>query len=60
MGVYGMIISDTNNFDDAWEGVYEPKNICYAFMQGLFAFGKTQFIYVINFSNQFKQVVGIT
>lgn len=53
MGVYGMIISDTNNFDNAWEGVYEPKNICYAFMQGLFAFGKTQFIYVINFSNQF-------
>lgn len=39
MGVYGMIISETNNFDNAWEGVYEPTNICYAFMQGLFAFG---------------------
>jgi L-type amino acid transporter 8 len=39
MGVYGMIISETNNFDNAWEGVYEAKNICYAFMQGLFAFG---------------------
>lgn len=45
MGVYGMIISDTNNFDNAWEGVYEPKNICYAFMQGLFAFGKSQFLF---------------
>ncbi|KAG5677972.1 hypothetical protein PVAND_007684 [Polypedilum vanderplanki] len=39
MGVYGMIISDTNNFDDAWSGDYDAKKICYAFMQGLFAFG---------------------
>lgn len=39
MGVYGSFISDTNNFDNAWEGVYDAKNICYAFMQGLFAFG---------------------
>lgn len=35
MGVYGTIISDTNNFENAWEGTFEPKNICYAFMQGV-------------------------
>jgi amino acid transporter len=39
MGVYGTIISETNNFETAWEGNYEPKNICYAFLQGLFAYG---------------------
>jgi L-type amino acid transporter 5 len=39
MGVYGMVISDTNNFEDAWSGEYDAKKICYAFMQGLFAFG---------------------
>lgn len=39
MGIYGMIISGTENFDNAFEGTYDAKNICYAFMQGLFAFG---------------------
>lgn len=39
MGIYGMVISDKSNFDNPWEGNYDPKNICYAFMQGLFAFG---------------------
>ena len=34
-----MLISETNNFENAFEGKYEAKNICYAFMQGLFAFG---------------------
>ncbi|CAG9811807.1 unnamed protein product [Chironomus riparius] len=39
MGIYGMSISGTSNFDNAFEGTYDAKNICYAFMQGLFAFG---------------------
>lgn len=39
MGAYGMAISETNNFDNAWVGKYDATNICYAFMQGLFAFG---------------------
>lgn len=39
MGSISFAISDTHNFTNAWEGNYDPKNICYAFMQGLFAFG---------------------
>lgn len=39
MGVLSFFISDTNNFEDAWDGNYDPKSISYAFMQGLFAFG---------------------
>lgn len=39
MGIYGAFTSDRNNFTNAWEGNFDPKNICYAFMQGLFAFG---------------------
>ncbi|XP_070507995.1 large neutral amino acids transporter small subunit 1 [Chironomus tepperi] len=39
MGIYGMFISGTDNFDNAFEGTYDAANICYAFMQGLFAFG---------------------
>lgn len=39
MGVISFFISDSHNFSNAWEGNYDPKSICYAFMQGLFAFG---------------------
>lgn len=39
MGVINFFISDTHNFNNAWEGNYDPKNICYACLQGLFAFG---------------------
>lgn len=39
MGIIAMFTRETNNFDDAWTGNYESKNICYAFMQGMFAFG---------------------
>lgn len=39
MGGISMITRDTNNFENAWDGNYNPTNICYAFMQGLFAFG---------------------
>lgn len=39
MGAVSFFLSDTHNFNDAWEGNYDPKSISYAFMQGLFAFG---------------------
>lgn len=39
MGVFSFVVSDSNNFSNAWEGNYDPKSISYAFMQGLFAFG---------------------
>lgn len=39
MGVFSFFTSDTNNFDDAWKGNYDAMNICYACLQGLFAFG---------------------
>lgn len=39
MGVIAMFTRDTTNFDNVWTGKYESKNICYAFMQGMFAFG---------------------
>jgi solute carrier family 7 (L-type amino acid transporter), member 5 len=39
MGGISFITTDANNFENAWEGNYDPTNICYAFMQGLFAFG---------------------
>lgn len=39
MGVISFFSHDTNNFENAWEGNYDPKSISYAFMQGLFAFG---------------------
>lgn len=39
MGVISFMSSDTHNFSNAWDGNYDPKSICYAAMQGLFAFG---------------------
>lgn len=39
MGVVSFFTHDTNNFENAWEGNYDPMSISYAFMQGLFAFG---------------------
>jgi solute carrier family 7 (L-type amino acid transporter), member 5 len=36
MGIYGMVISETDNFENAWAMDKEAKNICYAFLQGLF------------------------
>lgn len=48
MGIYGMFISGTGNFDNAFEGTYDAKNICYAFMQGLFAFGG-KFLFFLRF-----------
>lgn len=39
MGVYSAITTESNNFTNPWKGDYEPTNIAYAFMQGLFAFG---------------------
>lgn len=39
MGLVSFAVSDVNNFEKPWEGNYRPTNICYAFMQGLFAFG---------------------
>lgn len=44
MGVVSFFTRDTNNFENAWEGSYEPKDIAYAFMQGLFAFGGWNFL----------------
>lgn len=39
MGIWSFFTRDLNNFERAWDGNYEPINISYAFMQGLFAFG---------------------
>lgn len=39
MGIFSFFTRDLNNFENAWDGNYEPINVSYAFMQGLFAFG---------------------
>ena len=39
MGVISFFRQDSHNFENAWNGNYDPSSICYAFMQGLFAFG---------------------
>lgn len=39
MGIWSFFTRDLNNFTNAFEGNYEPINISYAFLQGLFAFG---------------------
>jgi solute carrier family 7 (L-type amino acid transporter), member 5 len=39
MGVIAIFTRDSSNFDNAWAGNFESKNICYAFIQGMFAFG---------------------
>lgn len=38
-GVVWMLMGNTENFENMWEGTYTPKKIGFAFYSGLFAFG---------------------
>jgi amino acid transporter len=39
MGIYALFTRDARNFDNGWNGNYSSDKVCYAFIQGMFAFG---------------------